>query len=126
MIRYLWQLPQHLLALLLIFLFRRRIVSRTPGGNGTIIIRFLGIRWGVSLGQYVLIDSRATSKTSLHEQGHSHQSLMLGPLYLIAVGVPSITMNILTRLKVLRADRYYDRWPESWADSLGKVERVKR
>jgi len=123
MIRYLWQLPQHLLALLLLSLFRGRIVSRSPGAYGTVIIRLKGVSWGASLGHYILIDSMAYPRTVIHEQGHSCQSLMLGPFYLLLVGIPSFTMALLTALGVLKAENYYKRWPESWADELGGVKR---
>ena len=122
MIRWLWQLPQHLLALVLIALYRKR--ATVEAVNGVAVYWILGGGFGVSLGQYIFLDARRKKSKSLpHELGHSRQSLILGPLYLIVVGLPSITMNILSRLRVLRADRYYLRWPESWADRLGGVTR---
>jgi hypothetical protein len=49
---------------------------------------------------------------------------MLGPLYLFIVGIPSVTMNMLTKAKILKRENYYKRWPETWADKLGKVKRI--
>lgn len=122
MVRWLWQLPQHLLALALITVYRKR--AAVEAYRGSTVYWILGGGFGVSLGQYIFLDvCRKTSKSLPHEYGHSRQSLLLGPLYLIVVGLPSITMNILSRLRVLRADRYYKRWPESWADRLGGVTR---
>jgi hypothetical protein len=116
---WLWQLPQHLLGLILILVF-----------NAKIDIRYTKVRVyrtdkkiGISLGQYIIVHKLAHFTTVKHEYGHSIQSQYLGPLYLLIVGLPSITMNILTRFGVLRAYRYYDRWPENWADSLGGVRR---
>jgi hypothetical protein len=80
--------------------------------------------WGVSLGNYIFLDRTYNSKTVEHEYGHSRQSRLLGPAYLFVIGIPSITMNILSRLLKGRfADNYYKRWPESWADKLGGVTR---
>ncbi len=62
--------------------------------------------------------------TIKHEFGHSKQSLYLGPLYLLLVGIPSFLMSMLTILHILRPDRYYKRWPENWANSLGEVKRL--
>lgn len=61
--------------------------------------------------------------TTLHEYGHSRQSLYLGPLYFIVIGIPSLFFNILTRLKILPHNTYYTRFPENWADQLGGVRR---
>ena len=124
LLSWLWQLPQHLLAVVLLALpMLDSRIERTGRHNHTTVVRLLGVGWGVSLGNYILLDTRYPSKTVAHEYGHSRQSLMLGPLYLIAVGLPSITMNILTRLKVLKSENYYKRWPENWADRLGGVKR---
>ena len=54
---------------------------------------------------------------------------MLGPLYLIVIGLPSITGNIINRITRMYFRKYYDPnfyykqpW-EAWADRLGGVDR---
>jgi hypothetical protein len=54
-----------------------------------------------------------------HEYGHVLQNRQLGAAYLPVVGLPSITMNVLTRLGLLPYQDYYNRWPETWANDLG-------
>lgn len=104
----------------------------------------------VSLGRFVIIEesyllslmpslfsSAETQKVFLrlikHEQGHCRQSVMLGPLYLIIVGIPSALLNALTQLQSSRYTilkkigheayyNYYRIFPESWADRLGGVK----
>lgn len=119
---YVWQLPQHILALILLWVFRRRVTSIYRYEHVT-VYRLSGTGWGVSLGRYVFLDVWYSDLSVMHETGHSVQSRYLGPLYLIVVGVPSIAMNILTRIGILDANRYYDRWPENWADRLGGINR---
>lgn len=68
-------------------------------------------------------DKRA--RTKKHEYGHSKQSLYLGPLYLIVVGLPSITWAELYK-NFKREISYYDVYPENWADKLGEVNRNGR
>ena len=80
--------------------------------------------FGVSLGKYIIIRYNASLNTLNHEYGHCLQSEKLGPLYLLVVGIPSITMNILTRWGILKSERYYKRFPENWADTLGGVKRI--
>lgn len=118
MIKHIWQFPQHLLALLIIKITKATYKEDYEGAkiyNAPIT--------GISLGQYIIVNEFTSENTIKHEYGHTIQSYYLGPLYLIIVGLPSITMNILSRIRVLDSRKYYDRWPESWADKLGKVER---
>lgn len=89
---------------------------------------------GVSLGKYVILDYDkyyslvATRKARAlniiwHEHGHSMQSLRLGWLYLLVIGLPSLTGNIAQRIFKFSNKKYYSLPWEVWADKLGKVER---
>jgi hypothetical protein len=133
---FLWQLPQHLLALLLWGILRLagRVAGMerdgTPPGNVFVTVRVRG--WGVSLGRYVFLDEGYGGETRRHERGHSRQSLYLGPLYLLVIGITSAVFNNLwDRLfhkKWTAARRiawYYRRFPEAWADRLGGVRRER-
>lgn len=62
-------------------------------------------------------------RTKKHEYGHSRQSLYLGPLYLIVVGLPSIIWAGFVYNLVRKEISYYDVYPENWADKLGGVNR---
>ena len=134
---YLWQLPQHLLGLLLICLLdARRKLKRFDDGLAVTYWKFDRKGWfsrrfsGVSLGIYILLHENDDEPTVRHEWGHSIQSLRWGPLYLLAVGVPSAVFNNLwDRLahknwaSVQRIKWYYSRYPEKQADKLGGVAR---
>lgn len=93
------------------------------------IVYWISQEWGISLGWYIFLNPNLHNKTTVkHEYGHSIQSQRLGPLYLFVVGLPSITMNTLSMIlyragKPAFARNYYNRWPESWADTLGGVKR---
>jgi len=59
----------------------------------------------------------------VHEYGHTIQSLIFGPLYLIAVGLPSITWSFLPIfVKKRDAEKisYFSAYPERWANHLGE------
>ena len=87
---------------------------------------------GVSLGEYIILDpfffGLELTQIIKHEYGHTKQSRMLGPLYLIVVGIPSIVRNIWSRLfhkswsTSKREAWYYSGYPENWANKLGGVE----
>jgi hypothetical protein len=118
MIKYIWQFPQNLLALLIIKITKATHEDVFKDAE----IYYAPIK-GISLGQYIIVNKNASENTIKHEYGHTRQSKILGPLYLIIVGLPSLTINILSRIKILDNRKYYLRWPESWADKLGEVER---
>lgn len=135
-ILYMWQLPQHLLALAIIGIFRAKPVHLA----NKIVYYQIPINMSFSLGKYIFISQKwyilpdgkhdimdeRFVRLLYHEYGHSKQSLYLGWLYLLVIGIPSMTMNLLSKYRVLNPDKYYERWPESWADSLGHVYRKSK
>jgi hypothetical protein len=115
----LWQLPQLVLgAAVALALGARRETWR----DGVLIMHTKRLL-GVSFGPIIIVWEGAGEQTERHELGHSRQSLLLGPLYLLAVGLPSLAMNLASRRSPRIAAGYYRRWPESWADRLGGVDR---
>lgn len=59
----------------------------------------------------------------VHEYGHTIQSLILGPLYLIVMGIPSTVWGFLPSLNKKRKDQqisYFAFFTESWANHLGE------
>lgn len=117
---YLWQLPQHLLGLLLILMLKGNFYQQFHSARVYTVHAAIGI----SLGQYIIMQGRPGVLAEIpHEWGHSRQSLRCGPLYVLIIGLPSVSMNILSRMRILRWDSYYKRWPENWADRLGGVSR---
>ena len=59
----------------------------------------------------------------VHEYGHTVQSLILGPLYLLVIGLPSLVWMKTARLgRWRRRSRisYYSLYTERWANWLGE------
>ena len=59
----------------------------------------------------------------VHEYGHTIQSLILGPLYLILMGIPSTVWGFLPSAAKLRKEKqvsYFSFFTESWANVLGE------
>ncbi len=117
--RYLWQLPQHLIAGTLLLLLRRRIDRRKDSGDNHIYYVFSRYG-GISLGAYLLVHREADDLLLRHELGHSRQSLMLGPLYLLVIGLPSLLWAGLYPLtaRLRPGTGYFDFFTEKWANSL--------
>jgi hypothetical protein len=126
--KIIWQLPQTLVAGLVwlyLIITDAKIESATRSGKR--IVFFSGIpEFGVSFGEICFLPVGCSNEDIQHEYGHSRQSLYLGPLYLLVVGLPSITCNILFRCFPTSTWQlhYYVRFPENWADKLGGVKRI--
>ena len=120
---YIWQLPQNILGLFIIALSKVKrhsycgywVCSIMPGyGHST-------YKWSaISLGNYIISSKELSPATLDHERGHQVQSKYLGPLYLIAVGIPSFFRAIYKNLFNKDNYWYHSGYPENWADKLGR------
>lgn len=92
----------------------------------------------VSLGMFVFVTSEPyfyeklkaeyskeelSRRLLVHEYGHTIQSMILGPLYLIVMGIPSTLWGFLPSLSRKRRDEqisYFSFFTEKWANTLGE------
>ena len=121
-INWTWELPQTLLGWVIM---KKVKVYKIENFKGVKLVLMEDKKFGISLGRYVIINKRHSQNTKNHEYGHCIQSKIFGPLYLLIIGLPSITLNILS--DIIGGEfksNYYNRFPENWADKLGKVERT--
>ena len=84
------------------------------------------MRGGLSLGRYIILNDKYKDykgNTEKHELGHCYQSVYLGPLYLLVIGLPSLLWAAWWNGS--RGVSYYSFYTEKWADRLGKVKRDK-
>jgi hypothetical protein len=123
LILFIWQLPQHLLAILYIgyLVMMCKDLGVDSRYKQAIVIPCV-MRGAVTLGCYVFVGLNLEyRKTVKHELGHTIQSKILGPLYLIVIGIPSITYCGLRRIfPSLRKKNYYDFYTEKWANNLSE------
>lgn len=122
---YLWQLPQCLVGLLLSFYYKGNVHAREVTRHfSPDVYRSTKMNGGISLGYYVIINQFASLQTLKHELGHCKQSLYLGWLYLIVIGLPSLAWAIIhSNFKSVRDKHdYYWFYTERWANRLGGVE----
>lgn len=125
---YIWQLPQNLLALIMLLYYKKEEVYHRL--NGRVFYYTKEMRSGISLGNYVIMNRDDMEDGMRHEYGHSIQSRYLGPVYLLFVGLPSIIGNIYDSIAhakwpyVKSYEWYYNQPWEKWADELGGVDRA--
>ena len=123
LILFIWQLPQHIIALIYfgyLVMMCKDLGVDSRYKQATVIPCIM--RGAVTLGNYVFVGLNSEyRKTVKHELGHTIQSKILGPLYLIVIGIPSITYCGLRRLfPSLRKKNYYDFYTEKWANNLSE------
>jgi len=120
-------LPQNLLGTLLFFLLwlccKNKVVHHTI--SGVVITECDWIYGGISLGMYVFVASRGFSgqqKARLirHELGHTRQSLLLGPAYLLVIGMPSLIWALFRSAGFFKHKPYSWMYTERWADRLAE------
>lgn len=135
MLGVIWEAPQSLLGLLNLAVQRLLgNIEALEQRHGRVFVRLRGAG-AVSLGYFVFWSTHDTAfvrvnpHNDLHEWGHAKQSRLLGPLYLLVVGVPSSLRATYAMAQWPFTRRpwegYYDGFPEAWADRLGGVSRPR-
>ena len=119
-----WGFPQTLLGAVLYLIYRKcphelyhgAVVTHWPMGGS------LGVGMFLFLGKHT--DPTVRPRVLVHEYGHAVQSLILGPLFLPIMGIPSFLWCNLKSCKKARKKKgisYYSFYPESTANRLGEA-----
>ncbi|MCC5889008.1 MAG: hypothetical protein JJU01_00475 [Alkalibacterium sp.] len=131
-----WGFFQSLLGFILLLIFYK---SPHDMYYGSIRTKW-PLRGGISLGLFIFTPNEQNmssvspiyskerwndycAQVSVHEYGHTVQSLILGPLYLVTVGIVSLIWSRSGYFKQKRKENcipYSDCWTEKWANSLGE------
>lgn len=121
-LHFIWGLPQNIIGGIMYLILRRKnphkkyknaYVCEMPNNLGS-----------VSLGMFIFVTNIKNEKTIQHEYGHTRQSMLLGPLYLLVIGLPSIIWaGCFNKYRQKHNKSYYSFYTEKWADKLGGVVR---
>lgn len=120
----LWQLPQIILGLLLLLVFRNKELYTNPNNHISVLKISTGSilkNTNFSLGPFIFIAKNYTEDILLHETGHSKQSILLSWLYLIIIPIPSICLFWYRKIFNKSHEWYMTKFPENWANKLGGV-----
>jgi hypothetical protein len=127
---FIWELPQNLLGFIVFLIMkgRKKIVTTEKEAHRLFIET---TNTGVSLGWFVFWTPAGnrfqylTNDCRMHESGHALQSVKFGPLYLIIVGIPSLSRVAYSKWYYRKYRRgwknYFNGFPENRADKLGGV-----
>lgn len=110
---FMWQLPQAIVGLaLLLFCKNKNVVAKRHYNT---CIETTSISGGISLGPFCVVGEsfKYFPAYIAHElDGHTVQSKILGPLYLLVIGLPSFISAIC-----IRDERKYNNvYTEKWAN----------
>lgn len=124
---WLWQFPQNLCGIIYRSISKDNRIcvienndSRSVGAK----VYLQKTKGGVSLGKYIFINQDYIDKEIVikHECGHVKQSKILGPLYLLVIGIPSILHvwlnNYIGCCWKNGKYNYYHFYTEKWANKI--------
>ena len=116
--QWIWGFPQSLLGFIFCLRYRNCPHERYHGA----VVTHWPIGGSLGVGMFLFIGQGDREQLLIHEFGHSVQSLILGPLFLPIMGIPSFLWANLPWTRRLRKEKgvsYYRFYPEKNANWLG-------
>ena len=122
LIQFTWALPQNLVGGVAYLILSRKYKHERFHRS---FITYISKKnfGGVSIGIFIFINPDKNEKwlhdTRIHEYGHTIQSLVLGPLFVFVVALPSVIWCGSKRLNKYRKENdvsYYWLYCEGWAN----------
>lgn len=120
LLQFTWGLPVNLAGLIVFLCCRRRF--RHKMFCNSVVTVLPGSRGGLSLGIFIFLSVHDISESQslcAHEYGHTIQCLFLGPLYWLAVALPSVLWyhffdGYRKKHRVPYDVLYCERWATAW------------
>lgn len=127
---YIWQftyaLPQNIFGLVMLAIQKSKGAESEWYHNALITYIDKKNFGGVSLGMFIFINSKRDGDqrhdTKIHEYGHTVQSLILGPLWLFVIAIPSVVWCNTPYFVKMRREKgvsYYRAYCEGWSNTCG-------
>ena len=120
LLMWLWQFPQNLLAICIEGILCEAAYREGKIDGNTLIYNY--VLPTMSLGNYIFVNTMFSNTDIKHSHGHSKQSRILGPLYLVVIGIPSLLHIIVYNIcsKIGFSWDYYKFYTELWANKLAE------
>ena len=112
-----WGFPQTLIGAVIYLICRKCPHDRY---RGTVVTHW-NQKGSLGVGMFLFLGSH-DPEVRVHEYGHAVQSLILGPLFLPVMGIPSFLWCNIPYFRRMRKEKgisYYRFYPESTANRLG-------
>lgn len=127
LLQWTWAIVQNIAGLAL---FCANASKKHYRHKGALVTEWDYRRGSVGLGMFIFVsapngaDRAAVEKIICHEYGHTLQSVILGPLFFIVIGLPSLiwcALPCFVKYRKRKNVSYYWFYTERWANSLAKV-----
>lgn len=128
---WLWQSPQNLCGIIYRSISnsnRISVIENNDSRNVDAKVYLQKSNGGITFGKYIFINQDYIDKEIIikHECGHVKQSKILGPLYLLVIGIPSILHAWINKYLGCcwknGEYNYYHFYTEKWANKLMDIE----
>lgn len=119
LLQWTWGIFQNLVGLVI---FLVNIDRKHYWYHGAVVTEWRFKSGSMGMGMFIFLSKNATEHTKIHEYGHTVQSVILGPLFLPVIGLPSLLWCGLPMMKCYRKRTgvsYYKFYPERWANYIG-------
>ncbi len=89
--------------------------------------------YGMSIGQFIFTPTGELSEEmAVHEYGHTFQSILLGPWYIIVVAIPSLLWGFIPAFIKMRREKgilytslYCEKWASDWGEAITKKKALR-
>lgn len=125
-VQWTWGLPVNIVGGTAYFICTRILKRRHSKFGYANIVYLPWNAGGLSMGLFIFVKDNHESKvwtynTRIHEYGHTWQCLLLGPLYYLAVALPSVIWcNFFENYRKKNNVSYYKLYCEAWANRWGQ------
>jgi hypothetical protein len=117
---WVWQAPQNIVGLITYNCYKGyEICTKETCGEDIKCKLSIKMSGGITLGQYIILNNISHLN---HELGHTKQSEILGPLYLLVIGLPSL-LHAWVHPVLCKNKNYYHFFTEMWANKLMGIEK---
>jgi hypothetical protein len=122
-LQFTWGIIQNIIGFFFFLKYRKQKHEFYHGS----VITYHDEKWGgISMGIFIIMNGKRDEEwirgTRVHEFGHTIQSIILGPLYMFVIGIPSFIWCNAKKFVTLRKEKgvsYFSFYPEKWANHLG-------
>jgi hypothetical protein len=124
LISFTWALIQNIIGLI-IFLFCKFVLKfPTITFNNAKVVEWSNQYGSVSLGSFMFVSNMNDPELLAHERGHTTQGMILGPLFLLLIGLPSIIWAAcFADYRKRKGKTYYEFYTESWANKIAGLDK---
>lgn len=126
-LQWTWGILQNILGgLLCLFLFLKDPKAKHGYYHGAIVTPWKQGKGSMGLGMFIFFGHQGSPETEevmVHEWGHTVQSVILGPLFVFVIGLPSLIWAYTPCFVKLRKNKgipYTDLYCEKWASGMGE------